>query len=217
MKTKHTIRIILNILIAGGFIAILINMLVKVHTGVLVSSGVEVLKFFTTLSNLLEAVAALIWVIFALVKKGKVSGFLEGLKYVAAVQVFVTFLTIVAFLAPIYGFAETCSGNNFWLHIVIPLAAILEQIFLAEKKMGFKENLIVVLPPLVYGIAYVINIIVNGKGEYPDTNDWYGFLNWGIPIGIAIFIGICIMAFLLGLLFRGLWKLASGQKSSETN
>lgn len=214
MKKKQIARIVLNILIVAGFLAILIYMLTKEPDGILVSSGVEVLKFFTTLSNLLEAIAALVFVIHALVKKGAVSGFLEGLKFVSAVQVFVTFLTVVAFLAPVYGYAETCSGSNFWLHIIFPLAAILEQIFLAEKRMGLKENLIVVLPPLVYGIAYVINIAINGKGEYPDTNDWYGFLNWGIPVGIGIFIGICIMAFLLGLLLRGLWKLAH-RKSKE--
>lgn len=208
MQTKRTIRIILNFLLAAGFLAILINMIVQRHIGMLEDSGLSALKYFTTLSNLFEAIAALIWAIHALVKKNSVSAFLEGLKYVACVQLFVTFLTIVAFLLPIYGFELTCTGNNFWLHIVFPVAAILEQIFLAETKISLRTNLIAVLPPLVYGIFYVINIQVNGKGVYPNTNDWYGFLNWGYPVGICIFVGICVIAFLLGLLLRGLWKLA---------
>ena len=208
MKTKQIIRVILNILIAACFSVIMVSVIVKNQTGLLQSSGFSNLKYYTVLSNLFEALASLIWVICAIVKRNTVSRFAERLKYIASVQVFVTFMVVVAFLAPIYGYERTCSGNNFWLHLAIPIAAVLEQIFLACTKMELKMNIIAVIPTLIYGAVYILNIVFNGKGEYPDINDWYGFLNWGIPIGAGIFTGISVMTFLLGLLLRGLWNLA---------
>ena len=41
--------------------------------------------------------------------------------------------------------------------------------------------LIAVIPMIVYGTFYLGNILLNGRGEWPDTNDWYGFAMWGIP------------------------------------
>lgn len=206
--TKRNIRLILNILIFIGVCIVLINIITGKQTGLLAVSGFSTFRYFTTLSNLLEALAALIFIISAIAKRGKpIPKFVEVIKYIASAEVFVTFMTIAAFLGPLYGYVETCSGNNFWFHLVIPIAAILEQIFLSERKMGLKENLYVMIPTFIYGCAYVINIMINGKGEWPQTNDWYGFLNWGYPVGVVIFIVMCAMAFLLGLILRGLWKL----------
>ena len=215
MQAKQIVRIVLNFLIAAGFIIIAVYMFFKNSDGMLSSSGLSGMKYFTTLSNMLEAVVALIWGIHALAKKGKPSKVLEGLKFIAAVQVFVTFMTIVAFLGPVYGYVKTCSGHLLWLHIIIPLASILEQIFLSDSRVGIKWNLFAVIPPLVYGTVYVINILINGKGVYPNTNDWYGFLNWGPVIGGLIFFFICVGAFLLGLILRGFWRISHRRKIDE--
>jgi len=45
------------------------------------------------------------------------------------------------------------------------------------------------IPTAVYGFLYTGNIIINGKGEWPDSNDFYGFLNWGYGFGAVIFAG----------------------------
>lgn len=206
---KRTFRIILNILIAGGVCAVLANIITGSQTGMLAASGLKTFRYFTTLSNVWEALAALALVISALSRKDRtVPAAVEVIKYIAAAQIFVTFITVVAFLGPIYGYAATCSGNNFWFHLVIPTAAILEQIFISERRIGIKENVYAAFPPLIYGCFYALNIVINGKGEWPNTNDWYGFLNWGVPVGLIIFAVICLIAFLLGLLLRGLWKAA---------
>ena len=49
----------------------------------------------------------------------------------------------------------------------------------------------------VYGTVYLTNILVNGTGVWPDTNDFYGFMNWGLPVGIVIFA--CIMLAIWGI------------------
>ena len=48
-----------------------------------------------------------------------------------------------------------------------------------------------------------MNILINGiGGPWPDTNDFYAFLNWGYPIGILIFFSITMLSFILALIFR---------------
>ena len=44
---------------------------------------------------------------------------------------------------------------------------------------------------------------------WPETNDWYGFLNWGYPIGIAIFAVIVLMDFGMAVLLMALNQLVS--------
>ena len=214
-SVKRFLRIVLNLLLVIGVSLVLVNILTRKQDGVLAVTGVRTFRYFTTLSNLLEAIAALLFVIFSVVRRGKpVPKRIEMLKYIASTEIFVTFLTIAAFLAPIYGFEATCTGNNFWFHLVFPVASVLEQIFLSEEKAGWKGNLFAVVPTFVYGCYYVLNIVINGKGTWPDTNDWYGFLNWGYLIGAVIFVSVCLMAFLIGLLLRGLWKLVHKERGS---
>ena len=76
--------------------------------------------------------------------------------------------------------------------------AMAEFIIFNEKKMSAKDNLFVMLPPLVYGTVYVINTFINGV----EGNDIYGFLIWGYAVGILIFAVICLAAFIIGLILR---------------
>ena len=54
---------------------------------------------------------------------------------------------------------------------------------------------------------YMLNNLINGTGVWPDTNDGYGFLNWGWGPGIVIFVGVAVIAFVMGLILRGILKL----------
>ena len=92
------------------------------------------------------------------------------------------------------------------MHLITPVVALAEMIFLADTAFTRKDNRLVVLPPLIYGICYLANVIINGIGEWPDTNDWYLFLAWGYPVGIGIFAVICIVTWLLGLAIRKLGR-----------
>lgn len=212
MNKKQIFRVVLNFLIGIGFLIVFGLMVFTKTGGILTAPGLLCLKFFTTLSNLLEAIVALIWAIHTLSTKGRVSRALENLKYIASVQLFITFLVVIAFLGPLFGYGPVCTGPNFWMHLVFPIAAIVEQIFLPELQVSVKANLCAILPVVIYGCFYVLNIAINGIGTPSNTNDWYGFLTWGLVPGIIIFIVICGFAFLTGLLFRGLWKAAHKNK-----
>jgi len=93
-------------------------------------------------------------------------------------------------------------GMSFWLHGVLPLLAIGEFVLLNKEDITPRENLLSCLSMVIYGFGYLGNIFINGKGQWPNSNDWYGFLLWGWGIGIVIYIVITIVTWLIGFVLR---------------
>ncbi len=170
----------------------------RTNEGLLIVKGPENLKFFTVESNILAGIVALINIICIL--KNEESKVVAVFKYTAATAVGLTFLTIAAFLGPIYGHSHMYHGSNLFFHLIIPLIAMAEFVFLNDKKMSFRENLYTMIPPVLYGTGYLINILINGS----EGNDFYAFTAWGLPIGIGIFAGIVMATFIIGLILRKL-------------
>lgn len=170
-------------------------------------SGIENLKFFTVLSNEFCGIAAAVnIVLFFRRKKLPVL-----IKLMASSGVGLTLVIIAFFLAPMYPKLNLYSGGNLWFHLIIPLTSMAGFIIATnDGKIPFRYTFISALMALVYGTGYLINILVNGIGEWPDSNDWYGFLNWGFPIGIGIFAVVVIMNWGVAAILRLLNKVVSG-------
>ena len=206
---KHTIRLILNIIMAGVVIVAWLHMVVA-GGGVLAHDGLSNLRFYTVLSNLLEGIASVIWIVaFAKASAGKkkedaaeITRWVEVLKHVAAVSVFLTFTIVLLFLGPLYGHENLYLGANLWFHLIIPVIAVVEMMFLTDYRITARDNRMALYPTILYGVVYMFNNLINGIGTWPDTNDWYGFLLWGYPVGILIFIGIGVCTWVLGRLIR---------------
>ncbi|MBR3125542.1 MAG: hypothetical protein IKF42_09055 [Mogibacterium sp.] len=197
---RKILNIIIAIVVAGSWVAIFVS-----SSGTLMHNGINSLKYFTVLSNLLEGIASVIWLVSTR-RNGKASARAELLKYIAAAAVGLTFVTVLVFLGPLYGYPAMFAGGSLYMHLLTPVAAIAEIIFLSDFTYTRKDNRLVVLSPLIYGAFYLGNNIINGIGEWPDTNDWYFFLAWGYPAGILIFVIICIVTWLLGLMMRKLHR-----------
>ena len=193
---KGKIRLIYNIIMIACVSFAWLIMFFNTKEGLLTAKGFYNLKYYTTLSNIFAAAVAAAWVIEY--SKKKDTSELSVWKLMSAAAVGVTFTVVIGFLGPLYGFGTMYVGSNFFLHLLVPLMAMLEYIFFNERKLSVKDNLSVILPPTIYGAVYLINTLVNGIKE----NDIYGFLMWGYPIGILIFAVICIVAFIIGLGLR---------------
>ena len=199
---KHTIRLILNILMAGIVIAAWAHMYFA-GGGVLAGEGFSNLRFYTVLSNLLEGIASVIWIIaFAKASGSAVPAWVETLKYIAATSVFLTFTIVAVFFGPLYGHENLYLGANLWFHLLIPIIAVVEMMFLSGRIITARDNRLALYPTILYGVVYVLNNLINGIGTWPDTNDWYGFLLWGYPVGVLIFISIGVVTWLLDRLIR---------------
>lgn len=195
---RKIVNIIIAITVACSWIAIFVS-----SSGTLMHNGINSLKYFTVLSNLFEGAASVIWLVSTR-KNGKASYRAELLKYIAAAAVGLTCVTVLVFLGPLYGYPAMFAGGSLYMHLLTPLAAIAEIIFLSDVTYTRRDNRLVVLSPLIYGALYLGNNLINGTGEWPDTNDWYLFLTWGYPVGIFIFAVICAVTWLLGLAMRKL-------------
>lgn len=215
-KLRKYVNIFLVFAVLGSWIAIFVS-----ASGTLMQNGLNSMKYFTVLSNLLEGFASVVWLVSSH-KNGKASAHWNGkassngngkasspaelLKYIAAAAVGLTCVVVLTFLGPLYGYPAMFAGGSLFMHLLTPLIAIAEIIFLSDVTYTRKDNRLVVLSPLIYGVFYLGNIIINGIGEWPDTNDWYLFLTWGYPVGIFIFAVICVVTWLLGLTMRKLHR-----------
>ena len=178
------------------------------------SRGLESMKYFTVLSNLLEGIASLIWLVCLAAKREKHRA--EVLKYIACLCVFLTFATVMVFLGPLYGYRAMFAGANLWLHLIVPLAAVFEMVFFAREDISAPEAACSVIPVFIYGSVYLGNIIMNGRGDAKTGwNDFYGFAMWGIPVGVLIFAGICLIVFGAGLVLRRIMRKSAGPHSGQ--
>lgn len=187
---KKTIRIILNAFLAVMVIIQWVILSTGMPGSTFMSGGFRTLRYFTVLSNLLEAAACVMWIL----KKD------EKLKYIAAVSVGLTFTVVMAFLGPLFGYPMMFRGPSLWMHGIVPLAAMAEFIICNRDKITVRDNLWAVFPMLIYGICYLGNIIINGI----PGNDWYGFMLWGYPGGAAALVIIVFVTYLIGLVLRKL-------------
>ena len=209
--SRQNIRILLNILLPLLVFWSWGRMFRGVEGGLLSSAGMRSLRYFTVLSNLLEAFVSLLFLSALLTGSGQ--ALCVRLKFTAAVCVGLTFFTVIFFLGPLYGYPPMYKGSNLWLHLIVPLLAMAEFVFLNDIPMRYQENLISLLPMLVYGVFYIANVLVNGRGEGPSLNDFYGFFLWGLPAALFILCVIILATFGIGAglrLLNSLWLKHTG-------
>jgi hypothetical protein len=203
-KEHKTFEIILNLIIViFTVIGIILMLTSEAEEGALQSSGIENFKFYTVLTNVFCGIVASVFLVFKILKKDTEK--IRVLKLAAVVGVAITFAVVAFMFGPLYGFLQFYKRGNLFFHLLLPVTAMIEFIFIRRKKIPFKFTVFAAIPTLLYGIGYLLNILINGiGGPWPDTNDFYGFLNWGWSVGIAIFTGIPLTAFAVACLFRAI-------------
>lgn len=219
MKIRSVFPIVIDILIAILVpIVWLSTLFVRGEAGTLEPVGFRGLRFFTVLSNLVAGLASQIYLLSRIKKRSstdneeirKTASLPLKLKLVSAVAVAITFFTVLLFLGPLYGYRFMYTGANLFFHLLIPLMAMIG-VTLTELDAQFTKNdiMLTALPVLTYGVFYLGNILINGTGEWPKTNDWYGFLNWGYPIGILIFAVLIGISIAIGTAINKIRRLAA--------
>ena len=172
--------------------------------GLLQAKGIEAFKYFTVLSNVFGGVTAAVWLFFAAFGKGKEPPRqVVLLKFAAAVSLGLTFLTVMVFLGPLYGYIAMLRKANLWFHLLIPLTAMTEFVLLNREKISVKNCAASMLPMLLYAAGYITyNAIMGRSADQPFRYDWYGFLLWGWGVGVCIFAVIIAVTFGIGAALR---------------
>ena len=173
--------------------------------GTISAGGFRNLRYFTVLSNLLMAAASILNIVYTIIARKlnkEVPSWVSKLKYAGASAVALTLLVVLLFLWPVFHVPGLYSGANLFMHLIVPLIGGLSFVLGGNGKIGFKDSFISVVPMLIYGIWYIGNNLINGIGEWPDTNDWYGFLSWGWIPGLIIFALLILMTWGVALIMR---------------
>ena len=201
-KTRVGLVLSVNLLIFGLVVYAWCVMMFRMGDGTLSGTGLNSLRYYTVLSNLLEGLAALITVVFmVLILTGKASGlprWVTLLRYAGATSVSLTFVTVMVYLGPVFGFNIMFNDANLYFHLLIPLLAIAETLFLSKEKLRFKDSFVAALPTLLYGVWYIINNLANGR----EGNDIYYLFYYGYGIFAVIAVIFLAVAWGIALLLR---------------
>lgn len=150
------------------------------------AAGVKTFRYFTNLSNILVAAATMFVIPFNINSiisgKNELPFWTAVCRFIGAVAVAETFITCVVFLGPTQGFKLVFSGAGLYLHVIVPVLAIIAAA-LSENKIPFKLSFLGLLPTALYSIVYTIEVLL--VKNWPD---FYGFTFGGnyalIPLSV---------------------------------
>lgn len=200
VKRFSIISLILNIIIAviviyGIFVMQFPKVLRWADDGILESTGVGMFRFYTTDSNFLMAIIALLAIPFDIKKIRNddqiTPSWISILYHVGTAAIALTFLVVIAYFAPVFGLWHRMYTNaNLFYHLIVPVLAMTNAIFFrSERCLSPFSILYGIIPMALYSILYMIQLQVSGNPVITDPktgavtypNDWYGFAH--IPVG----------------------------------
>ena len=133
-------------------------------------------RYFTTLSNVLCAIASLIVVICELC--GCLPLWALLIKYVGTAAVTVTMLTVFLFLGPVsHDWKGLLTRAELFLHLICPVLAIVSFLIFEKTSMPAWSIIVGALPVPVYGALYMYRVIY--APEEKRWEDFYGFNRGG--------------------------------------
>ena len=205
---------ILNLCITALEIIAVAWMMIGGKIGVLSSSKLSALKYFTVDSNILMGLFALLT---AADQRKVMKGERDGvptrtyvLNLTGTVGVTLTMLVTIFFLGPTlgktYGFFSLFARSNFFFHLVNPVLSIITFLcFEKNSKIAFKHTFTALIPMLVYGVYYAAEVFTHMTNGVIDKGyDWYGFFAQGPQSAFIVLPVILISAWLISY---ALWKL----------
>ena len=211
---KYKISLILNIII----FMMVICASTMMFTGfrfmpgeiILESNKLGMFKFFTVDSNLFMGIISLLFAIFEIrLLKGKIDKiprYMYILKLMATTSVALTFIVVFAYLWPLVGSLYLMILNsNLFFHLLVPVFSIITFVFFERNnKISFKYSFYGVIPVIMYGLFYLINVLIHmNNGIVSPVYDFYYFVQNGVWTSIIVVPVMFIISHIISLI---LWR-----------
>ena len=142
-------------------------------------------RYFTIESNILSALSCIAAAVCLLCGAQALPRWALLLRYTGTVSVAVTFLTVMVFLGPAFGYRKMLSGGDLYMHLLGPLAAAVSFVFLEPgARVAGADALFGMLPTLIYGTLYLYQVVIAKRWE-----DFYTFNRGGKwPVSFAAMV-----------------------------
>lgn len=214
---KIKISIILNIIIS--LLALIATIIM--FTGFKFMHGAEpvlettklgVFKYFTVDSNIFMGIISLVFVIYEikLLKENikEIPTKVYILKLMSTVGVSLTLFVVFVYFVPIteWKVLPMIMNSNLFFHLIIPVLSIISFIFFENtNKLKYKYVLFGLLPTFIYGIYYLINVLVHVENHLVSTKyDFYYFVQNGVWTSVIVIPIIFVITYVISLI---LWKI----------
>ena len=165
--------------------------------------GINWFTMFTTDSNLLMGIVALIGAIFDIrclsrnnSSKTMFPKWFYNLKLASTTAVLLTFMVVSCFLVYKVGFAVSYKGTLFFTHFLIPVFSVVNLIFFEnDKKLEWYNAFFAVIPTAIYSIPYIYNVVYvkYENGGWKDFYMLYESGHWVAPLILFL-----VITFVLG-------------------
>ena len=188
MKKKQII--VSSILFICGLIGLIMS---------LYYNGKDQFLYYTQLSNYSLFIINGIY-LFCLIFKDKVPNWVKKVLYIVSCLTSVTFIVVIFILMPMY-------KKVLWLlfyhelkfhHTLNPVLAVINLLLIKDLKIDKKDNILAVIPTIVYGtVMVIVNLLRLYEGPYGFLlvykQPWYMSVIWFILImSIAYFIAFML-------------------------
>lgn len=200
---RFIVSFILNII---TFLLVLTGTIVmaSVRSEELAANNLSVFKYFTFQSNIFMGCVAIVYAYYQFLiikkKRDKIPHVLTIFNLVATSAVALTFVIVVAFLGPGYGYDKMYKNANLFFHLLVPVVAMINFIiFTKNEKYSFVQTLYTIVPSFLYGTVYFI--VVASQNAYGDINiDFYFFGKDGPLVGAFNFLAVMSIAYLVAVI-----------------
>ena len=181
--------------------------------------GYRILKFFTMQSNLLAGITSLVYIIYLIreVKtKRKIPLYVHILRYIATIDLVITFLVVALFLGFIAedGYFSMYLNSNFLFHFLVPVLTIISFVIFEKKPiLRFRDTFLGLTHLFAYAVFYMINVFVHLKdGVVEIEHDWYAFAHFGVGLMFAFAAGVIGIGYLTSFV---LYKIINRRKRKK--
>ncbi len=155
----------------------------------------DLFRYFTTLSNLLTALAAAFLIPYAVTgirrKRFAYPKWLSILHCTGTICTTLTMLVALCFILP-FDRDSALGGSNLYLHVICP-AAVLISFMTVESGYQYsrRDGLLCLLPFLAYSLVYLIMVVVVGKerGGWEDLYRLVTFVPFYVSLPLTLLLG----------------------------
>ena len=184
-----------------------------------IEHGIKLLKFFTLQSNILAGISALVFVAF-LARQAKAKKTMPPivyiLKYIATIDLIITFLVVALFLGFIAseGYFSLYVNANFFFHFAIPVLNAISFVWFENcMALKIKHTFIGLSHLLLYEIFYMAVVLTHFKDGAVDIYyDWYAFAQKGILVAFVCAVIVMLLGYCVAF---GLYKIKNKRQHQK--